>query len=342
MNKFKFLCLFLSLVGITNANSLEKGKGYIKTRYEYYGQSEHDIDYKSNGNTGGRLELTGQVTTFTDQYLDFRIRKYQDFVSEDKTDEKPNMARNTETDTRFRYYFKHGKLLDTDITRTTKLEYRKYTSNTEKYAIGEVFSVNSYLPEGNEYFKINSLSFEPGIEYRVDPSNRSDYTTRVRLNVNYNFSLPFDFKLYGTLYLNQNFYEEGDRPTVSSSGDKKDQMFTAVLESYLTREWELWQKDDYKVNFEIIGGFDDMDYNNKTRFSSTTGKKTSDKWNASIYFQPMIVAYYEPSEWIQGYIGVGAEYRNWIENSGYNNEQAHNLKSWSWQPRVEVGLMRRF
>lgn len=36
MNKFKYLCLFLSLTGVANANSLEKGEGYIKTRYEYY------------------------------------------------------------------------------------------------------------------------------------------------------------------------------------------------------------------------------------------------------------------------------------------------------------------
>lgn len=282
------------------------------------------------------------MTTFDNQYLDFRIREYQDFVSDSKSESKPKMARTSENDTRFRYYFQHGKVLDTKITRTTKLEYRNYSYDLEKYAIGEIFNVSKYLPEGNDYFKIKSLSFEPGIEYRVDPTNNSDYTTRIRLNVNYNFKLPFDFKLYGTLYLNQDFYENGDRPTISSTGDKKDQMFTVTLESYLAKEWKLWQKDDYKINFEIIGGFDDMDYNNKVRYSSTSGKKTMDKWNASIYFQPMLVGYYEPSEWIQGYIGIGAEYRNWKENSGYNNEQAHNLKSWTWQPRVEVGIMRRF
>lgn len=352
-NSLKLLILGCLVSSIASGLEVDKAAGHFNIKYDYYGKSESYYEPSltsstNNGNEGSRLELSGKMSTFKNQWFEYRVREYQNLENKNSS----NSKRSTGNDTRVRYYFKHNDIYNNKIGNTTRLEYRSFTSSIEQVSISEIFDLKKLLPEGNDYFKITTLRLLPGYEYRFKGPETDYHVNKLKLDVDYRFVLPYDFQLYGTLYLSQNYFSDEARAALNTTTKNPNttskttvqqassELFQATLEMYLRKTWNLYKYEDYSVDLQFIGGLDSLGYNGynsyNTVLSTNERSLVTGKYKASIYAFPHVGVTYKPTNNLEVFGNVGAEYRNWE----YQNFQ--NMRDWEWQARAVVGMNRKF
>lgn len=353
-NSLKLILLGSLLSSVALGLEVDKAAGHFNIKYDYYGKSESYYEPSitsstNNGNEGSRLELSGKMSTFKDQWFEYRVREYQNLQNKNSS----NSKRSVGNDTRVRYYFKYDDLYEGKIGNATRLEYRSlYYSNLEQVSVSQVFDFKKVLPKGTNNFKITSLKLIPGYEYRFKGPETDYYVNRLKLDLDYRFILPYEFQLYGTLYLSQNYYSDEARiarktTTKNSTTTTKtttelvsSELFQATLEMYLRRTWNIFKYKDYSVDFQFIGGLDSLGYSGYNSYNTvlSTNETTlmTGKYKASIYAFPHIGVNYKPTKNLEVFGNVGAEYRNWE----YQNFQ--NMRDWEWQARAVIGMNRKF
>lgn len=310
--------------------------GYLSLQYKAYGNTEDQNDKISNNDTWNRgYNKYSRLQTYfgvqaTEKFrIEGRIRDYNNLERNDGT--RDNSGSHG-TDTRLRFYYKHNDFF------TSRLEYRDYTSDTQKFEYQARLKVYE-----NKGALLSSLILAPKVAYYYD-NNGIDGDTVLGANLEYAGNLPLGFTWDGTLYFDQHFYND-DRTNVLEKGmdDYKtfDKEFTLTWEIYLYRTWNLYTDDKTTVDFNFEGGYDPYKFRHYTRYA--VDKDTNEitklgKNTYSLYGSLTLDASHKLTEYLTLNAGVGAEYRNW----GEIHEWQGSAKDWRWQPFAYAGMKVTF
>lgn len=339
-----------------------KPNGYIDLRYRYYGDTENNGEgltvnpdgttrawnYKNNYS---RIQLQGKVNMTEKQALEYRIRKFNSL------DSYPEIAgsRNNGHDMRFYFWNNHGKIGNTKIDLTSRIEYKDYLVEGSDYQYAEYqlrFDFAEYLPK-NDY--INFLYFALAPKYRyLWNSNNDNYSNQIGMNIDTFFLLPKGFSSSVTLYFTEYFY--GREQYFNGLEQKDDKNFDIWIEAYLYNSVELYRKNNFSLKFGFEGGMEAYGiYSHYRKYGTAvhdgkyadeykelkkpkgklwgTGK---DRVNYQLYALPYLKAEYEITPSFIVSLSAGAEYRNFVVT---NKSSASN---WRWQPSVWAGFKTVF
>lgn len=307
--------------------------GYLSLEYRAYGKTENQNDSRNivdpwheGENEYSRLQTMFGVQATEKFRIDGRIRDYNNLQRNDNT--RVNKVEGT--DTRLRFSYKHNDLF------TSRLEYRDYTSNTQKFEYQARLKVYQ-----NDGAILSGLTVAPKLAYFYDNDGINGDTV-LGANIEYEGNLPLGFTWDGTLYLDQHFYNH-DRNNYSAKlrtpgmKDYKsfDKELTVSWEIYLYRTFALYADDKTTVDFQFEGGYDPYKFRHYTRYDKNTYKKLG-KNTYSLYTSLYVDASYKLTEAVTLNGGVGAEYRNWA------HEWQDSAKDWRWQPFAYAGMKVTF
>lgn len=306
--------------------------GYLSFQYKVYGDTEGQNDKTSNHDTWNRgyndysrLQTYFSIQATEKFKIQGRIRDYNNIERNNKQrDNKING-----TDTRLRFYYEHNDFF------TSRLEYRDYTSDVQKFEYQARLSVYK-----NEGALLSSVVVAPKIAYFYE-KNGIDGHFDLGANIEYAGNLPLGFTWDGTIYLDQHFYNNSisnynsdGKPYMDHYKTFNDE-FVLTWEIYLYRTWKLYEDDKTSVEFNFDGGYDPYKFRHYTRYTydKDTKQITKDGKNTySLYGALTLGADYKVTEYVTINGGVGAEYRNW------SNEWQSSAKDWRWQPFAYAGM----
>ncbi|WP_448820677.1 FomA family porin-like outer membrane protein [Cetobacterium sp.] len=316
--------------------------GYIGVEYRAYGKTEGhgdkiimdpvtnqpatDQDTWNRGlNDYARLQTSFGIQMTEKSRLEARIRDYHDLERADSTREVNGGKDGTET--RLRYFYKHNSDL------TSRLQYRDEENNSQNFEYKLLY--NAYSNKGG---LLSSFSVQPNIYHSMPKDNGGNYLNSIGIDFGYAGNLPFGFTWDGTIYLDQNFYNNSNaiQKGVNSTTDKE---FVVTWELYLYRTFALYSTDDYELDFNFEGGYDPYVFRQYDRYSldkKTNTYKKSDKDSYSLYTSMNLSVNYQLTPAISLNGGVGAEYRNW------DNENQSSANDWRWQPYAFAGMKVNF
>lgn len=310
--------------------------GNVDLQYRYYGRTE-----KNNGeskkdwndkNNYSRLQLSGKVQMTENQKLEFRVR---DFNELDKEDGLQGGALGTET--RLRYFYDHGKLGDSKVDFTSRLQYRDKTNGTQDIEYQARFNFAEYM-FNNDFVKTTDFTVAPNYQYVWSPDNSSNYENILGLELNSFYELPLGFSAEFNVYAKQHFYGEKAEISVKDKdyvAKNEDKNFTVDVEAYLYHSLPLYQNDKLSVAFNNEGGYDTYSWSQEKEFDAKTNKE-SDHSNYQVYLLSTIGVDYQATPNVALYAAAGAEYRNWQITSG------SSASNWRWQPTVWAGFKTTF
>lgn len=321
--------------------------GSIGVEYRGYGKTEGhkddlrpadskspDLDTWNRGaNKYSRLQTTFNVQATENFRLEARIRDYNNLGDhEDKDSAKDG------TQTRFRAFYKHDDLL------TSRLQY--LNEPTSEQSLEYQLRINAYKNEGG---LLSSVIVAPKYShvFPEDGNSGNDYQNRIGMNIELLGNLPFGFTWENNYYFQEIFV--GDKIVVSSEGKEKSKLGTAEMELYLYNTVALWSNDTTKVNFNFEGGYDPYSIRQYSRYDkkfTDNGerygvRKSKDKTTYSLYTLMTVSANYTVTENVSVYAGVGAEYRNWLNEQGTFTNQS-SASHWRWQPVAFAGTTIKF
>lgn len=342
-----------------------KPNGYVNVLYKYWGRTEtknEDVDWANSSNNFARVQLRGSVNLTPKQKLYFRVRNQNDYDKETK-------FQHTYSDnTRIDYSYKFGKLGDSKVNTTGKLQYYKWPTSqrVEAYAY---FDFAEYMIN-NDFIKTTNFSIVPSYRYYWANSNDENYYNRLTIGLESNYDLPLGFSaeidIYGRYHKygqeKINYYpfdkkacevkksdgtldEEKTKENIEKMQElniqkQYDDDFSLDVELYLYQETNLYKNDKLNVDFYFEGGIEESSYtwskNRYVNYGESKDNSKKDHFQYSAYMSPEVNFGYKLTNDVKLYGGIGAEYRNW------QKDNSHNAKNWRWQPFVYTGVKVTF
>lgn len=307
--------------------------GYIGLEYRAYGETEGHNDkvrmnpignlpdtnqdtWNRGANNRARLQTSFGIQMTENSKLEGRIRDYTNL--EDGSDK---LGKDYGTETRLRYSYKHNDVL------TSRLQYRDEENDSQNFEY--MLRYTAYQNKGG---LLSKIVLAPSLYHSMAANNGGNYLNTIGLDIEYAGNLPFGFTWDGTLYLDQNFYNE-DFYTSATSTEKKS--FDVTWEIYLYRTFGLYAGEKTNVDFNFVGGYDPYIFRQYERYSTTT-KTTTEKNTYSLYTALDVSVNYQLTPAVSLNGGVGAEYRNW------DNENQSTANDWRWQPYAFAGMKVNF
>ena len=219
--------------------------GSVDLRYTWHGETENknpgedtDGDWARGRSNSGRLQTTVNINFTEKQNLNIRSRTYNAFRN---TESK--RAGISSDNLRIRHHYNFGKLGDSKVTATSRLEYNQ-TKGDEglKQARASVFfDFADYFPS-NEYFKVETFGLRPGYTHRwyrhnsgVEGQSFSAGTAnRYTLDFESSYKLPLGFSVDLNLYSGYDRHRKAFR--VGNNGEPKKGQFFGAMELYLNQK----------------------------------------------------------------------------------------------------------
>lgn len=312
--------------------------GYIGLEYRAYGKTENhgdqmrmeglssatnQDDWNRGFNDYARLQTSFGIQMTENSKLEGRIRDYSDLERNDSTSNDNDEAKQG-TETRLRYSYKHNDVL------TSRLQYRDEEDNSQNFEYKLIY--NAYSNKGG---LLSSFTIQPNLYHAMAADNGGDYLNSIGLDFGYAGNLPLGFTWDGTLYLDQNFYNNSAK-IQKGPNSTTDKEFVVTWEMYLYRTFALYSTDNYNLDFNFAGGYDPYTFKQYDRYSKTTGLKTADKNAYSLYTALDVTINYQITPAVSVNGGVGAEYRNW------DNTNQSSASHWRWQPYAFAGMKVKF
>ena len=332
-----------------------KPNGSVDLRYSWYGETENknpgedtDGDWARGRSNSGRLQTTVNINFTEKQNLNIRSRTYNAF-----RDTESKRAGISSDNLRIRHHYNFGKLGDSKVTATSRLEYNQ-TKGDEglKQAKASVFfDFADYFPS-NEYFKVETFGLRPGYAHRwykhnsgVEGQSFSAGTAnRYTLDFESSYKLPLGFSADLNLYSGYDRHRKSFR--VGNDGETKKGQFFGAMELYLNQKTVLYKKGNLELDFLFYSGYDSYEFRQYKVFSNgdkvvlpggtKSVSKYTDKRSYSLYMLPNVQLNYKATDFVKLYVGAGAEYRNWAV------ETESNAKNWRWQPTAWAGMRISF
>ena len=332
--------------------------GYIDLQYKYYGDTEDNglgylpgNDGWNTNNNYSRMQLQGNINMTENQAFEYRVRN---FNSLDEHASAGNVDDNG-TETRLRYYYDHGVLGDSKVDLTSRVEYKKTTTDTQYVEYQARFDFAEYM-FNNDVVKTDYFEIAPKYRYEWGSGNDSHYDNQVGVDLYSLHTLPWGFSTEFNLYTTQHFY--GDDRYFEGLDRKEDKNFTVDVEWYLYNTTNLYTNGNFSVDFGFEGGLESYGTYQQYGSSGTPvhNGKYHDEYLANnpdtvltepygvgeddcdyqLYALPYIQANYSVSDNMVVYAAVGAEYRNWANTSG------SSASNWRWQPTAWAGFKTTF
>ena len=329
--------------------------GSVDLRFTWYGETENknpgedtDGDWARGRSNSGRLQTTVNINFTEKQNLNIRSRTYNAFRN---TESK--RAGISSDNLRIRHHYNFGKLGDSKVTATSRLEYNQ-TKGDEglKQARASVFfDFADYFPS-NEYFKVETFGLRPGYTHRwyrhnsgVEGQSFSAGTAnRYTLDFESSYKLPLGFSADLNLYSGYDRHRKSFR--VGNDGETKKGQFFGAMELYLNQKTVLYKKGNLELDFLFYSGYDTYEFRQYKVFSNgdkvvlpggtKSVSKYTDKRSYSLYMLPNVQLNYKATDFVKLYVGAGAEYRNWAVDT------ESNAKNWRWQPTAWAGMRISF
>ncbi len=310
---------YILLAAFLSLSTLALSAGTIDINDKFYGDNENrDLSY-GDGNRTNRIQVKGNVDTFTDQAFKFDLRDYEE------TDDN----RRNGYDNKFQYFFHHGAMGNTKIKNITFVEYQDYYKN-DTYMIGEKFNFAGYFPTVLDYFSI--VPFYDYARYEYNDSHQHDVGAWLEFGKETEW-----WTLDATLTFTRSFYGSTAEPNYPGDPNKKyknNSDFTAEI--YYTQTMLKYSHNtmDYKVKTEF--GIDPYEYSHIDTRWNAEYTEAATKSTYSAYMMPYLEITKNFNQNLKAYTKVCGDYRYW------RYFEWDNTRSWSWQPFATVGIKYSF
>ncbi len=329
--------------------------GYVDLQYRYYGQTEGQDSVWNKNNNYSRIQLQGQINMTEKQSLEYRVRAYNSLDEHSDSVVTPVGYKGGDTETRLRYFYDHGYLGDSKIDLTSRVEYKKTTTDTQYVEYQARFDFAEYM-FNNNIVKTDYFEIAPKYRYEWGSGNDSHYDNQIGVDLYSLYTLPWGFSTEFNLYTYQHFY--GDDRYFDGLDRKEDKNFTVDVEWYLYNTTNLYTNGNFSIDFGFEGGLESYGTYQQYGSSGTPvhNGKYADEYAATLtadekvepwgigeddcdyelYALPYIQANYSVSDNMVVYAAVGAEYRNWAITNG------SSASHWRWQPTAWAGFKTTF
>lgn len=305
--------------------------GTVRGEYRYYDRTEgqqrigYPIGYPNwnKNNRYSRLELETNINFTENQTLDIRSRSYESLANDDRM----SGVGSKEDQVRVQYYYNHGLLGDTKVNGTSFVEYKnEETSQSIQYRYD--FQFADYMFD-NDFIKTTNFVVGPRAIYTWDNSNSSNYSYTLGLYMDWINQLPFGFstevEIDGFDYTK---YGKGARfvNTTEKNAYRRTYVdkYGVSVKAVLMQDTPLYSQDKVSVNWHSEGGYDTYDYYNRELVGHDRDHE-SEYAKYEAYFKSDVTLNYQATEFVNLFVGAGAEYRNWTIAA---EEDATN---WRWQ-----------
>ncbi|MGL5951506.1 MAG: FomA family porin-like outer membrane protein, partial [Cetobacterium sp.] len=244
--------------------------GSIGQELEYYGNKEHasDSQYFRFRPVQGNINLTEKVSA------DFRAR-FQIGLQETNGTTGKRDSRLGSTDFRTRWYYKHGKLGDTQIDMRSRLRFEKgskfqagmqydaMTGEASSLGLNYIVEYNlglgfaNYFPS-NDYFKVTKFDVTPSYSYMFQDGNGDNYANTLGLDLFTSYKLPWGFSADINLYAFNTWANVNRGEGTNGNYKNIDNYQTVALEAYLYDSYKLAESNDGRANLMFLfeGGYD--------------------------------------------------------------------------------------
>ncbi|MGL5592429.1 MAG: FomA family porin-like outer membrane protein, partial [Clostridium sp.] len=320
--------------------------GYIGLEYRAYGETEGHGDeivrnaqgnlsdtnqdtWNRGANNRARLQTTFGVQMTENSRLEGRVRDYTNLDSKD--DSVTGVGKAYGTETRLRYSYKHNDVL------TSRLQYRDEENDSQNFEY--MLRYTAYQNKGG---LLSKVVLAPSLYHSMAADNGGNYLNTIGLDIEYAGNLPFGFTWDGTLYLDQNFYNQEFKTSATST---KKRSFDVTWEIYLYRTFGLYAGEKTNVDFNFVGGYDPYIFRQYERYTPAKAATSTtlavpalitEKNTYSLYTALDVSVNYQLTPAVSLNGGVGAEYRNW------DNENQSTANNWRWQPYAFAGMKVNF
>ncbi len=314
--------------------------GYLGVQYRAYGDTEGQGDsirntqsqntpddnqdtWNRGSNKYSRLETTFGIQATENFSLEGRIRDYSELERNDST--KDNGRDGTET--RLRAYYKHNDWF------TSRIQYRDEENESQNLEYQARFTVYK-----NQGALLNKLVLAPKLYHTFPANGGGNYMNTIGMDIDYAGNLPLGFTWDGTIYINQNFYNQ-DFHTNSDLTGNKDKELNIEWEIYLYRTFALYATENYALDLKFEGGYDPYNFGQYDKYTQDKDTKKitkSEKTTYSLYAQFALENDYKVNEYLTVNGGIAAEYRNWDRTA------QSSAADWRWQPFAFVGMKATF
>ncbi len=310
--------------------------GYIGLEYRAYGETEGHGDkivrnvltnepdtnqdtWNRGANNRARLQTSFGIQMTENSKLEGRVRDYTNLDS--KGDSVTGVGKAYGTETRLRYSYKHNDVL------TSRLQYRDEENDSQNFEY--MLRYTAYQNKGG---LLSKIVLAPSLYHSMAADNGGNYLNTIGLDIEYAGNLPFGFTWDGTLYLDQNFFNQ---EFYTSDTSTKKRSFDVTWELYLYRTFGLYSGEKTNIDFNFAGGYDPYVFRQYERYNTKT-KTTTEKNTYSLYTALDVSVNYQLTPAVSLNGGVGAEYRNW------DNENQSSANDWRWQPYAFAGMKVNF
>ncbi|WP_291255447.1 MULTISPECIES: hypothetical protein [unclassified Fusobacterium] len=311
-----------------------KPNGSLDLQYRYYGETEGKdrANTWNPNNDYSRTQIKGNINMTKNQSLEFRVRDYNSL------NEHPMMAgsNNNGTESRFRYFYDHGKLGDSKVDLRSRVQYKNNTVDKKQNVEYQArFNFADYM-FNNDFVKTDYFEIAPTYGYTWGSNNSSNYENKLGLNLYSYFTLPLNFSTEFNLYATEHFY--GRDQLFNDGMNAKDKNLTLDMEFYIYNTTNLYKNGGFAVDLGFEGGYDPYTWSQEKQFGTPKNNTVlgTDKDKYSLYALPYVQANYAVTDNMSVYAAAGAEYRNWTIDS---NKSA---STWRWQPTVWAGFKTTF
>ncbi|RXZ28183.1 hypothetical protein EPT55_04095 [Fusobacterium necrophorum] len=339
---------------VVEAPAKWKPNGSVDVQYRWYGKTENkvdgqlekeglgdeDIDWARDKNNYGRLQTETKINFTENQKLEVRTRNFHTWVH-GKNPEYPK-AKADKDSVRLRHFYNFGKIANTKVNATSRLEWdQKSGDGAKKLEASVGFNFADYL-FNNEFVKTTNFTVRPlyahkWTKQRGEGRKGSEVLglyLESEYELPYGFSVEFNLKPTYTFYGAKQDVTNVKYPTESDIKQKKRALDMEV-ELYLYNTTNLYKNGKFGVDFNFEGGYDPYAFHQYRSYDAKE-EVAGEKRSYSLYALPYIQANYQATEFVKLYAAAGAEYRNWkVEDEDYATR-------WRWQPTAWAGMKVNF
>ncbi len=269
--------------------------------------------------------------------LQFRVRSYDDFNSEDTTvgaNGKKDYNKAEDTETRYRWVHSFGTIGDTKIKLASRLELRQ-TDAYDKVEAQARFDFVNYIPD-YKYLNTTKFLFAPKVRYtELDGTGTGSDDTSTGVGMDFEYyaitagEWEWEVNVYYAHAENPGDYKKstinGDA-TRLTGGDGVPSSNDLSIEFYTYWTHKIWNSEDkfYQINTYLENGLDPY-----------TVDSGEDDGSYTIYTWPELQLQMNLNPATKMTFGVGAYY----ENEQSNDDKAQD---WEWQPMATARVKTTF
>ncbi|RXZ70071.1 hypothetical protein EPT53_05105 [Fusobacterium necrophorum] len=339
---------------VVEAPAKWKPNGSIDVQYRWYGETENKVDgqLKKEGlaegehdwareeNNYGRLQTEAKINFTENQRLEIRTRNFHTWAHGKNSEYEKAKAEDDKI--RLRHFYNFGKIADTKVNATSRLEWdQKSGDGAKKLEASVGFNFADYL-FNNDFVKTTNFTVRPLYAHKWTNQRGEERkgSEVLGLNLESNFEFPYGFELEFKLEPTYTFYgakkyvTNVKHPEVSDLKEKKRALDMDVTLT-LSNSVNLYTQDKFALDFNFEGGYDAYKFHQYRSYDKDK-KKAGAKRSYSLYALPTLEASYQATEFVKLYAAAGAEYRNWKE------ENEDYATKWRWQPTAWAGMKVNF